>query len=472
MNRRFLRSLHEQHLEEISAQYERRVAFLDDVEVDLGDVAGLEVRIEAHLDALVVGAQPALELCAERSIDGDVGELFAAICVFCRQGRQDLVEATLERIQEDTESEDADAAAEAADRDEERARDPAYDDEANAPVLTASGALADALRMESPLHWESLYKTLLAHPNAAIRAAAAPAIATAGLKLGPELTAAASQPASAGRAAPLLIGLGRLREPSASEVLTQYAQQVGADEAPSATLALLRFGYSSTVSYVAGLATEHPWAASLLSICGGASHAAIIASRLAQGTVAPEEIVAAGLFGNTAVIPRLLECLEEGLRPTWTAQALYLLTAAPLHETVVEDVAEIELVEGDESVPAEPDPRDQIEVARLSEDPVAWRQWWQEHEAAFQLGKRYRLGQLASPEVCGQTLRCFVLRRVVRQRAADEIGLRYGPSIDLDVDLRAHRLAKALAGLSALRNAEPTIARSDGAWLFARALSR
>ena len=49
-------------------------------------------------DALVVGAEPALELCAERSLEGDAGELFGALCVFFRQGRQDLFEAALARF--------------------------------------------------------------------------------------------------------------------------------------------------------------------------------------------------------------------------------------------------------------------------------------------------------------------------------------------------------------------------------------
>src|SRR5690606_24877313 len=119
VNRRFLRSLHEEHLEEISSLYERRIGLLDDVEIDEEDIVDLEARLEAHLDALVVGAEPALELCAERALECDAGELFAALCVILRQGRQDLFEATLARFErEDDEGEPA-AAAEDEDEDDE-----------------------------------------------------------------------------------------------------------------------------------------------------------------------------------------------------------------------------------------------------------------------------------------------------------------------------------------------------------------
>lgn len=501
VKRLFLRKLHEQHIEELSMLYERRLDMLDDAEIEVEDLLQVEDRIEAHLDALVVGADAAVELCVERAADGDMGERFGAIAVLCRQQRPDLVEAALPSFEDgdqeaEPEADDdpelaalpglADLAALAAlspeavveDEDtepDEESAEPGSDDdapEAEASAVadddpTVAGALTDALRFEALAGWQPLFERLLAGSSPVVCTAIAMTAGSRGLPLGSAIAAAAERLAAGARLETFSWALGRLRERSAVPFLSRQAQRLDSPEAAVATLSLLRFGDPSVLDYVVRLVPKHPWACSLLAIAGGPALASILQGRLARTRVAAEELIAVGLFGDVGVVPQLLECLEKGLHPEAAAQALYLLTGAHVLEKVVEGSEEPERLAN-----GEPDPRDRVEIVKLGQNPAAWWSWWDGHRSAFQLGWRYRLGQLASPVVLGHTLHRFVLPRSVRQLAAEEIGVRYQPRQDLDVNMRVRSQHAALTELSALQQNDAIISRADGAWVFARALMR
>ncbi|MCX4241406.1 hypothetical protein [Paraliomyxa miuraensis] len=508
MSRRFLRSLHEEHLEEIGSLYERRIGLLDDVEIDHDDLVDLESRLEAHLDALVVGAEPALELCAERALEADPGELFGALCVFLRQGRQDLFEAALARFEDgdddepspaddpddddeppmeqlvasakaelgvgdpdDPDANDDEAVPSGEDDDEvdpdaAAAADDDDDDEPFAP--TPAQALADALCADGPPSWQPFFERLLEPGNPAVVAAIARMMAVRGLRVGPKVVAAADRLEPGPALSTVLWSLGRARERTASPLLGRWAQRLRGDEAAIATLGMLRSGDPSILDFVLRLVPTHAWAVSLLAITGGPAVAPVLQSRLERTEVSAEDIIAAGLFGEPSMVPRLLDLLEGS--PEATTQALYLITGAPVVETVVEPVEEAGVL--GTLANGEPDPRDRVEVQRLAHDPAPWRQWWSANANALPSGRRHRLGRLASPEVLGQTLHRFVLRRFVRQLAAEELGLRYAPQRDLDVDQWVGPQRAALAGLSALRQSHAVIARADGAWVLGQALLR
>lgn len=482
--------------------YERRLGMLDDVEIEVDDVLYLEERMEAHLDALVVGAAAAVELCGERAAEGDISERFGAVAVLCRHNRPDLVEAALPSFASEDDEDDEEPAP---DDDEELAAlpgltelaliertptaepepeepepeepepaadedPPAVEDEATeAPVAepTLAGVLTDALRFEAPAAWKPVLERLLADPSPTVLQAIAVAAASRGLPLGPALVAAAERAGAGVPLGPVLWALGRLRERAALPLLSHHAGRPDTEEAPIAMLALLRFGDPATLEHVVRLTPTHPWACSLLAIAGGPVHAAVLQGRLARAQVTAEEIRAAALFGDAAVVPRLLECLAKGLHPEVTAQALYLLTGAPLVETVVEPAAEPELLPN-----GEPDPRDRTRTVQLLQDPAPWREWWAGHQSAFQAGRRYRLGQPASPVALGHTLHRFVLRRPLRQLAAEEVGLRYRPRQDLDVDMRVRSQHAALAELASLRQSDAVVSRADGMWVLGRQLLR
>ena len=83
--------LYEEHLEEASFLYAQRLTLFDDPEIMWVTIGEWDERLEAHIDALVIGEDLALEVCDKQAAEGDFGVLFAAICVFCRQKRFDLL---------------------------------------------------------------------------------------------------------------------------------------------------------------------------------------------------------------------------------------------------------------------------------------------------------------------------------------------------------------------------------------------
>ena len=89
--RRFHTGLYREFLEETSLLYEQRLALLEDPEITWKDIGEFEDRFEAHIDALVVGEDLALDVCRIQAREGDFGELHAAVRVFCRQNKGDYV---------------------------------------------------------------------------------------------------------------------------------------------------------------------------------------------------------------------------------------------------------------------------------------------------------------------------------------------------------------------------------------------
>ena len=94
----FRMGMFEEHVEEASFLYSQRRRLLQAETSPWRDVARFEHRLELHIDALVVGADLALDVCRRLAAEGDAGELYAATSVFCRQRRAMLVSEVLGRI--------------------------------------------------------------------------------------------------------------------------------------------------------------------------------------------------------------------------------------------------------------------------------------------------------------------------------------------------------------------------------------
>ena len=103
---RFHIGLYQEFLEEASFLYEQRLTLFDDPEVTWEDIHDFEERFEPHIDGLVVGEELALNVCKTQASEGDFGELHAAVRVFCRQNRKDLL---LSRVLEELDTEDVES---------------------------------------------------------------------------------------------------------------------------------------------------------------------------------------------------------------------------------------------------------------------------------------------------------------------------------------------------------------------------
>lgn len=426
---RFHRSLYEEHLEEISILYGRRSELLNDPDATPEDPGELEARLDAHLDALVVGGDAALALCLERAAT-DPGTLFGAVGLIARQHRPDCLPSVVAQLQ---------------DLDDEEGPDP------EAPPLLPpfAVALSDALRFEAPADWAPLLGKLLLEGQPVTVAAMARVAGYRRLPLGPSLVTALGAQATPYCLRTLLWAVGRVREVAARPLLVRHAQEGDADTVATACLALLRLGDPGVRDYLVQLLPFNHHAPLLLAIGGRPDVLSVIHGRLAQGEPTAEDVLAAALHGDPATLPWLLDLLERRLHPESVAEALYLLTGAPLFETVDARTEPIDPL-------ADEDPRDLVKVKRLAQDPRRWRDWWEAHGGGLAIGVRHRLGRPASPVMFAEALHCFALRRSVRELIADELDLHYGPQWTVDVDTPVAWQHAALARLRDLNPGPPS----------------
>ncbi|HLU47760.1 MAG TPA: hypothetical protein VK116_06740, partial [Planctomycetota bacterium] len=399
---------------------------------------------EAHIDALVLGGELALDVARRRAEEGDAGEIYAAVRVFSRERRFDLLTEVLDRVTPD------------------------------APDATS--AIAEALSLELPSEWHDkaidLLRSrdeltgLLARVVGRRRIAAAsdalldrlqhgppeslPAIAYALGRIaepkarGPLLhLRASSSDASFRREA--LVALLRLHDPSALVICREEA--VG-NESRSRSQAREESEEKENrpglhLDLAAASPADH--ARLMLALAGGPDDPQILL-RCALASATPATVLALGVLGDPAAVPTLLEYLARKETAPAAALGLSLLTGASLIEEVfIPEEIDPDTLSSDERErlergeppfpPDHPIPGDRM--LRLAEDPVAWREWWREHRSRFEAGARYRGGEPFSAEAVVRVLARAGAHPVARRIALDELAIRYGARSPLEVELPA-----------------------------------
>ncbi len=84
-------TLYKEHLEEMSALYELRISLIAGSGTFQG-IANVEKRLNAHLDALIIGKDQTFDVLSKPD---DFGELYASVCAFCIQNQMDLLKQML-----------------------------------------------------------------------------------------------------------------------------------------------------------------------------------------------------------------------------------------------------------------------------------------------------------------------------------------------------------------------------------------
>lgn len=423
-DRRFRVGLYLEHLEEASFLYEqRRDVLLGNPELAWLDLGEYEDRLEAHLDALVLGEDLALAVCSQQSDEGDAGELYAAVCVFCRQQRKDLLDGVLGAL-------DAD--------DDERVR-----------------AVSDALCDELPEAWQHDAVAWLEHEDSWRRQMAARVIGHRRLAVSESLLNALAE-GSSEMIPDLIRALGRVGSTDARAPIWKYL--VHEDEVISyeATLALLRLGGEQAVKRLA-VSLETPGAMRLLAISGTVEHRVPMRERLAAGGPTPDALLALGLLGSPQSVEGLIDYLQDPLLAEAGATALYLITGAPLAEEVFvpEEMDEDELFEDEleayrrGELPKRPDGEQYGEtIERLTQDPAVWQTWWTSNEGRFQSDLRYRLGEPCAPLSLVRTLQAERVPRSVRQLAYEELVIRHGIDARFESGQRVVEQQRAIARMA------------------------
>lgn len=409
----FREGLYREHIEEASFLYLQREVLQHDPAVSWLQLHDFEERLEAHLDALVLGGELARAVCRERALEGDSGELFAAVSVLCRH--RDTVAFAAVRQGVD------------------------FADTAKAR------AFADALCFELPQAWQPACEQAISRGDAAVVPFLALAGAFRGWPMGEVLARRLlAEPATMTPAT--LDALSRF-------ALSQPALQVfryGVDHAhplvrQASWRALMRAGQRNGWEEVvqASAATED-WPQVVLGLCGGRAAADILRRRLESGNATPATIDALAVLGDLSTVRALCEALENADLQQHAARALHWITGARLYQKVfvAEALDERELLEDElnawrqhGTIPKRSDGAAfGVEVQQLSTDPAMWNAWLAEHARRFRSDKRYRLGQWygAASVLRGllDPLACFELRRL----AAEELVTRFECPIALHTD--------------------------------------
>jgi len=420
----FYQDLWSEHIEEASALYEQRTALIADPELSWLDLEEYERRIEAHLDALVLGGEPALTLAAELAAGADAGTLYAVVCLFCRQDRFPLLAALLPDLD--------------------------WDDTEICQVIR------DALVAEAPQAWLPALATLAAKGEVAQNALTLAVLSRRGSPLPQALVSRLrSQKAFVASLIRCFAKQDLLREkPWLQELLIS---ETDPEILTAASFALLVAGDETVSKTLASLAAVEAWTRIPLALAATPTQAALLLEGCRRQPE-PAGIQALGLLGEMTAVPLLLTLVaEETLAPA-AACSLEWLTGAGLYEEVFvpETADEDELFEDEIEAVAQGQPVMNPnlqpageQVRRLAQDAEMWHQWWREHQRDFAPGLRYRSGHPLSPETLLQNLNSADSGHELRMWAATEFAVRYGCDIPFFAEMRIAEQQKTIAAFAA-----------------------
>jgi len=441
-SRSFQDELYEEHLEEASFLYEQRLSLLTDPEIPWPELDDFEGRMETHVDALVIGETRALDICQRRSLEGDFGELYAAVCVFCRQNRKDLVDTVIDTVDGS---------------DEERVQ-----------------ATADAMTAELPSSWEAEYGALMSEPDvsdATVRILAR-CLSTRRSAVVSHLVSALEQGPLAARQ-DVVWALGLIGDSSVRTVLASLLKDRDMAIRGTAMHALLRMQDLEISKRLREMVTD-PELHHVVGLGGSSSLVKDLMTQVEKGASGPQTMIALGLLGDPAAVTVLISSLQDDQLAERAALALDLITGAGTREEVFVP----EVIDRDELFDYELEKLDQGETpgrsdgepfgetkVQISTDHQFWSTWWLENRADFEPGHRYRSGKQYSPSNLLENIECPDNPLLIRQLAYDELVIRYGLDVPFDPTVRVAQQRESLAAIQRWLASLGTQFRA-GSWYF------
>lgn len=410
--RRFHTGLYHEFLEEAAFLYEQRLALLNDPEITWREIGEFEERFEAHIDALVVGGELALEVCRTQAKGGDPGELHAAVRVFCRQNKGDDVAETWRDLDED---------------DGDRAQ-----------------AIGNALNDECPDNWQDSLRPVFLRDHFNLIPIVAPVFGYRRYRAEESLLhSLGTAPSSI---LPSLIwSLGRIGGQASHTAIRPLLDHADDAVRGSAAECLLRFGDPDVIKRCSMRATCEDWPLRALGLGGGRMAAELLIDRVNQGAVNEDCLISLGLLGSLTAVKPLFSFLENKDLGRAAAISLYLITGAKLIEEVYipEEIDEDELFEEeveayrkDGTLPTRPDGQPFGEnIKRLSQNPRDWQSWLNENKSRFNPKLRYRMGAPYSPATLLDTLLSETSPYRARQMAIEELKSRYAADFPIEANM-------------------------------------
>lgn len=364
----FASRLFDFHWSEAAWLYERREAlFVQGALVSPDDWRGIEARAEAHVAALDLGGRQVFDRCEAKAYDGDVGELHTAVRLLARADSFDAFAELVDGL-----------------------------DWHESP---RAQAVIDALAWDAPEHWQRSIGTLLSD-DTIVEDAVGPLSRVVGLR---------GWPLDAVITELLQRGEGDLQAPSwaagrlgvAAALPHLYALIEGAEE-PSvrqaAAIAALRFAPAEVLAFLQQVLATEDWAAIPFALAAGAGGWDALAATV-QASPSAQRVLALGVFGHPAGIDIALHALDQRTYASEAAEALYLLTGAPLHRETHASVFGGEPHEDEfEDDPDDERPRGLL-ISRLPRTRAPWEAWLQEHGDRLRAYQgRLRFGAPAEPQ--------------------------------------------------------------------------
>jgi uncharacterized protein (TIGR02270 family) len=408
--RQFRVDLYEEHLDEASFLWEQCRALRLQPDLPWSDVGAFEERLEAHLDALMVGDALALDVCRRRAAEGEAGELYAAFSIFCRYADPSTFGSMLRGV--DFEQ-------------PERAR-----------------AIGDALKLELPDAWREHVVRAVGSSPASLLSTLASVIAYRRLPQSDAIVALLPG-TPAGQQVDLLWAIGRTRPAQAMQAIRPLLRSADTTLRDAALHAGLRVQDPESRAAVLALrgAESSPL---LVGLCGDRSAVAGLAAASRMAAAPVPVVVALGLLGDPASVRGLVDLLSVPALAKSAAEALYMITGAELVSDVPvpdemddDEMFEDELAEFRKTGkrPGRGDGSPYVTIVRaLSTDPAAWDAWLQANASRFRGDRRYRLGREYDPRVL---LDCLVSERYpksYRSLVGDELLVRYGIDVPFEPD--------------------------------------
>jgi uncharacterized protein (TIGR02270 family) len=440
--RAFQIDLYLEHLEEAAFLYEQRNALRKKPDFSWRAIADFEERLEAHIDALVVGGELALEICRKRAQEGEPGELFAATCVLCRQASTQGLAALLKGLD---------------------AVDPAQ-----------RQAIEDALKLELPEPWRDYCAQGIARQQGALVRVLTAVAGHRRIDISQHL-----RPPFDGTAQDCMTAawsLGRIHDPGTMPKLAELAHRPEPDVRASVLVAMLRLGSTEALKPCYLLAQREHWPHIPMALAAPRAAIDVLLAVVSAGQATPETVLALGLLGDLRGVRPLQQALSNEPLASSAAWGLQLITGANLFGTtfvpdeVVEEelfAHELEAWRKDGKAPQRLDGKPfGTKAMALSCDPEAWGEWLKANAARFDAALRYRSGQPITPRTLFENLLDERMPMHLRQLVCEELCIRYECDIPLETDMPVRQQLRVLRGLS--RWLEQHAQRfAAGTWYFA-----
>lgn len=427
----------EQHASEAALLWALRDAAATEPHYDLEDLAHLDDRVEAHLDGLRIAgdaAWPSVKAAVESGLDdGKAGEVFAATAIATDHGDLEGIARILDLAGESPILRRGMVSAMGwLPFEVTSAVLPGLLDPGCPPPLTLLGIAACAAHRSDP--GPALGGAFFSD-HAPLRSYS---MRAAGLLGRRELAAPArahlEDPDETCRFSAAL-ALALLGDAQASvEALWQIATRDGIHADRACLVALRRGDPAVTRGWLEGLSRLPPVAPASRNAAGVGAESGVV-RRAIQG---------AGALGDPALVPWLLERMEEPTLARLAGESLTLITGVDLEARPLRGAAP----EGFSSGPSDDPEDDDVAMDPDSNlpwpDVVAVKRWWSENRGHLRQHVRHLLGKAISPEWLSEVLR----RGTQRQRAAAALEITFlHPGRPLfEVRAPGFRQRRALAG--------------------------